>query len=241
MDYSISFVDTQKQYKNPKNEMGIMRVRASETLRLELESEIATGQLLPGDRIDEQGIAKRFDVSRTPAREALLQLATSGLVRLVPRQGAVVTGLSPALAVGMAETLAALEAEAARLATRRMSVGDRRNLTEIHAASRNAVQCNNVDAYSEANTAFHAAIYAGACNEYLGEQIRAARTRLAMTLKATLHQAGRLAASLSEHERVLAAINAGDELAARDAMSAHSTIGGTIFADIVARTTSTAR
>ena len=212
-----------------------MRQRTSEKLRLELEDEIARGLLAPGDRIDEQALAKRFDVSRTPAREALMQLSSSGLVKLVPRRGAVVTGLSPALAVGMAETLAALEAEATRLATRRMTESDRRVLTKIHTASRKQAESGNVKAYSDANAQFHEAIYAGACNEFLGQQIKEARTRLAPILLATLYQAGRLAESWKEHDRILAAINAGDDRAARDAMSSHSTIGGTLFADIVAR------
>ena len=137
---------------------------------------------------------------------------------------------------GKIPLLAAVKsAEATRLATRRLTESDRRALTKIHTASRKHAESGNVKAYSDANAQFHEAIYAGACNEFLGQQIKEARTRLAPILLATLYQAGRLADSWKEHDRILAAINAGDDRAARDAMSSHSTIGGTLFADIVAR------
>src|SRR5882724_3081245 len=90
-----------------------MRARTSDALRKEIEDDIEHGRLSPGDKLDEQTLAERFEVSRTPAREALLQLAAAGIVRLVPRQGAVVSSVSPQLAIGMVEVLTALEAEAA--------------------------------------------------------------------------------------------------------------------------------
>src|SRR5277367_4781931 len=109
-----------------------MRARASDALRKKLEDDIERGRLSPGDRLDEQALAERFEVSRTPAREALLQLAAAGIVRLVPRQGAVVSGVSPQLAIGMVEVLTALEAEAAGLAARRMSAAEKAQLTKLH-------------------------------------------------------------------------------------------------------------
>ncbi len=50
-----------------------------EKLRLQLADEIATGVLEPGTPLDEQELARRFGVSRTPVREAICQLAASGL------------------------------------------------------------------------------------------------------------------------------------------------------------------
>ena len=88
-----------------------MRARTSDALRREIEDDIEHGRLSPGDKLDEQTLAERFEVSRTPAREALLQLAAAGIVRLVPRQGAVVCSVSPQLAIGMVEVLTALEAD----------------------------------------------------------------------------------------------------------------------------------
>jgi DNA-binding GntR family transcriptional regulator len=65
-------------------------VRRADALREQLEQDIVTGALRPGERLDEQGLAARFGVSRTPIREALMQLAMVGLVTLQPRRGAFV-------------------------------------------------------------------------------------------------------------------------------------------------------
>ena len=59
-----------------------------------IEGHIATGELKPGDRLDERSLALTFNVSRTPIREALKTLAATGLVTLRGRQGATVSKLS---------------------------------------------------------------------------------------------------------------------------------------------------
>ncbi|WGR93063.1 GntR family transcriptional regulator [Bradyrhizobium sp. ISRA443] len=83
----------------------------------QLEGEIAAGALQPGTHIDERSIGERFGISRTPAREVLVELSAAGLVRFVPRRGAVVISMAPQEIVSMVEVLVALEGEAASLAT----------------------------------------------------------------------------------------------------------------------------
>lgn len=61
--------------------------RTDPRLREALEDDIISGRLRPGQRLDEVGMAERFGVSRTPVREALNQLAASGLVEIRPRRG----------------------------------------------------------------------------------------------------------------------------------------------------------
>jgi DNA-binding GntR family transcriptional regulator len=211
-----------------------MRGRTSEALRKELEDDIEQGRLSPGDRLDEQTLAARFEVSRTPAREALLQMAAAGLVRMVPRQGAVVSGVSPQLAVGLVEVLTALEAEAAGLAARRMSDAGKSQLAKLHDASRAAVKRLDSMAYIKQNAAFHGAIYDGARNEVLAEQIRLTRRRMRFYHRSSLDQPARLKASFAEHARVLAAIRAGDDTLAQAAMREHVLYGGRVFADMIA-------
>jgi DNA-binding GntR family transcriptional regulator len=211
-----------------------MRGRTSDALRKELEDDIEHGRLSPGDRLDEQTLATRFEVSRTPAREALLQLAAAGIVRMVPRHGAVVSSVSPQLGIGMVEVLTALEAEAAGLAARRMSVTEKAQLVKVHTASQAAVKRLDSSGYIKSNAAFHAVIYDGARNEFLAEQIRTTRLRMRFYHRSSLHQPARLKASWLEHARVIEAIKSGDEMLAQSVMREHILLGGRVFADMIA-------
>src|SRR2546422_2915617 len=83
-----------------------------------IEEDIVYGRLTPGSRLDETQLGGRFGVSRTPIREALLQLASSGLVEIRPRRGTVVAEVGPQRLYEMFETMAELEAACARLASR---------------------------------------------------------------------------------------------------------------------------
>src|SRR6516165_7115844 len=65
------------------------KVTRAEELRLQLADEIVRGALKPGTALDETDIARRFNVSRTPVREALRQLVASGLVEARAHRGAV--------------------------------------------------------------------------------------------------------------------------------------------------------
>lgn len=79
-------------------------------------NEIDEGRLCPGHRIHEKEISEELQVSRTPVREALLQLEPTGLVSFYPRQGIVLNDLTPDDTRDLFQTIGPLEAAAARLA-----------------------------------------------------------------------------------------------------------------------------
>src|SRR5437763_67865 len=112
--------------------------RLPERLRESIEEEIATGRLLPGTRLDEVELAKRFGVSRTPIREALRLLLGEGLVETRPQRGAVVAQVTPQRLIEMFEVMAELEAMCARLAARRMSDAELAEVEAAHEAGRRA-------------------------------------------------------------------------------------------------------
>lgn len=211
-----------------------MASRTTSVLLRAIEQDLDEGRLQPGDSLDEQGLASRFEVSRTPAREALLYLEAKGVVRLVPRRGAVVQELTPGLASGMVELLTALEAEAAGLAARRMLKAERQALQQQHAAARQMAQQLDSEAYMRANFLFHNTIYEGSRNAVLTEQLRATRRRMLTYHRSSLSQPARVRASWQEHAALLAAILAGDESGARKAMREHIQSGGRVFADLMA-------
>jgi DNA-binding transcriptional regulator YhcF (GntR family) len=107
--------------------------KLAEDLVQALERDIVTGMLQPGDRLDERGLSERFNVSRTPVREALQSLARSGLVATLPRRGTVVASITVGELIEMFEVMAELEAMCARLAARRMARVDIDRLNELSA------------------------------------------------------------------------------------------------------------
>ncbi len=208
--------------------------RASETVRKKLEREINAGTLRPGDTIDEKSLAARFDISRTPAREAIMQLAASGLVEIRPRHGAVVVSLGAEEAIAMMETLALLEAEAAALAAHRMPQNEKDRMIAIYEDSRTSAADLDSESYIKLNKLFHNTIYEGARNEYLQTLIVQTRKRMAFYHASSLYQKARLERSWAEHGKVVEAITAGDVEEAREAMRDHILSGGRVYADLVA-------
>ena len=108
------------------------KLTRAEELRLQLADEIVRGALAPGAALDETDIARRFSVSRTPVREALRQLAASGLVEARAHRGAVVAQPSIERLSGMFEAMAELEALCAGLSAERMTPTERHRLEAIH-------------------------------------------------------------------------------------------------------------
>src|SRR6202789_243171 len=114
------------------------KITRAEELRLQLADEIVRGALAPGAALDETDIARRFGVSRTPVREALRQLAASGLVEARAHRGAVVAQPSLERLGGMFEAMAELEALCAGLAAERMTPAERYRLGAVPRGVRGA-------------------------------------------------------------------------------------------------------
>jgi len=197
------------------------RKTRAEELRAQLADDIVRGALAPGRTLDEMELARRFGVSRTPVREAIRQLAASGLVETRPHRGAVVARPSHEHILGMFEAMAELEALCAGLAAERMNPTERRALEAVHEELRVLIQGGDPQRYHEANEQFHATIYAGAHNAYLAEMTLATRGRVQPFRRAQFRLLGRLAKSHVEHDRIVLAIVRGDRVGAASAMRAH--------------------
>lgn len=193
----------------------------AEELRLLLADEIVGGVLEPGAALDEMNLARRFRVSRTPVREAIRQLAASGLVEARAHRGALVARPSADRLLGMFEAMAELEALCAGLSAERMIGAERRELENTHEELRALIQVGDPQSFHEANEVFHNAIYSGAHNDYLAEMTFATRARVQPFRRAQFRNLGRLAKSHVEHDRVVVAIARGDRYGATNAMRAH--------------------
>jgi len=206
----------------------------SETIRSAIEQEILSGKLPSGAQIEEQQLLARFGVSRTPVREALIQLASAGLVDLVPRQGAIVSSITLREYVAMSEILVQLEALSAQLAARRISAAQREAMQAGYEACRLAAEQADGERYRAANDSFHHVIYEACCNEILSRQILTMRARMRGMRDRRFEKPARILASLEEHKAVMDAILRGDEEAAAKAMVRHIATGGDVYADMIA-------
>ena len=202
-------------------------------LRDQLESDILTGVLAPGERLDEVSLAKRFSVSRTPIREALMQLGSSGLIEMRPRRGAIVRMLGPKEIVAMFEVMAGLEALAGRLAARRHTAREAEHLQLAHEECGAALNSGDTDAYYYANETFHQAIYSSSHNDFLGEQCLGLSRRLKPYRRLQLRAEGRAKASYSEHSGIIEAIMLHDGKLADKCLREHVMIQGERFADFI--------
>jgi DNA-binding GntR family transcriptional regulator len=206
----------------------------TERLAEELADAILDGSLAPGARLDEHSLAQHYGVSRTPVREALRQLAASGLIDIRPRKGAIVSRITAAQLEALFGAMAEMEATCARLATMSMTPLERRRLQSHHDSMAELVTLGNPEIYAEANQAFHTAIYAGAHNPVLADFTTALRRRLAPFRRAQFRAPGRLPRSHAEHDGVVRAILSGDAAAAHAAMLHHVSLVEDAFEQLAA-------
>jgi DNA-binding GntR family transcriptional regulator len=195
--------------------------RRADRVRDTLADDIIAGRLRAGTRLDEVSLAKRFAVSRTPVREALRELAASGLAEARAHVGAVVATMTEARFHDIFEAVAELEAVCARLSALKMTAADRYRLEELHRQCGRLVQSGDAELYHAANGEFHAAIRQGSQNVVLQEMVGTLRRRFSPLSRSQFRSAGRLAASYAEHDQVVRAILRGDGEQAFQTMRRH--------------------
>lgn len=208
--------------------------KRNDALKIELEQEIISGLLKPGQRLDEASLADRFQVSRTPIREALLQLSSMGLVDLRARRGAVVTQIGLKDLLDMFEVMAGLEGMCGQLAARRITDTEITQLESILEKSKDFVDSGNYDEYYKCNVGFHEIIYQASRNPFLADQTLNLRNRLAPYRRSQLHQSGRLLGSYNEHSLIRDAIRNRDSDETGNLMRGHLTAQGGSLSDFIA-------
>ncbi len=216
------------------NEFSKVSSRAATRVFQGVEEQIATGQLKDGEKLDETSLAERFQVSRTPVREALLQLVGSGLATQVPKRGCFVKAPSLREMIEMFEVMSELEGMCARLAARRISD---RQLIELEQSNRecgDAIKANDSDLYYRKNVEFHECIYSACGNGFLAEETRSLRRRLQSFRHLQLRVRGRMLQSLDEHSEIIEAIRSGDADQADRVSRQHVMIQGERFNDLLA-------
>ncbi len=184
----------------------------------ELRDRILTGRLRPGDRLDLGVLSTEFGTSRTPIREALLELSYEGLVAITPRSGIAVIGITPQDAVDNFAVLATLAGKAAEMAAARITPEE---LSQLKAL---ADDIDGADDVVVANRRFHRALNQASRSPRLLTYLRqAVRVVPGNYFDLFPEQAGR---SRREHAELLDALARGDGSAARIIAEQHVLTAG---------------
>ena len=151
----------------------------------EIRARIVFGDVALGSSLSENTLAAELGVSKTPVREALLQLKSEGLVSIQPQRGSFVFDMSAAEIVQLGELRETLELAALRLAAKHDAAGLVDELRAIIANMRKALDRNNPAAYRKLDADFHRAFFDRSGNVYLlasylgiAFRIQALRSRL---------------------------------------------------------------
>jgi DNA-binding GntR family transcriptional regulator len=200
------------------------RTTRAERLADEIAASILSGEFRPGLRLDEKTLAERYSVSRTPVREALRQLASTGLIDVKPRRGATVVRATSAQIETLFGAMAEIEATCARLSAISMTPLERRRLANFHESMVKFVLQNDGEGFADANLMLHTQIYLGAHNAIIADFATGLRRRVAPFRRAQFRTQGRLPRSHEEHKKVVDAILAGDAATAHTEMFHHMSL-----------------
>lgn len=195
--------------------------KASEKIRIKIESAIRDGALLPGEPIDEAELALQYQVSRTPIREAMLLLEAQGMLSSLPRGGMIVAKMDLQQLLALWELLAELEGIAARLACQRVTPEEVQAIAALHAASHAVMEAEDIAGWQESNLQFHELIYRATRNPYLRQEVLRIRARTGYYRRHAFGALGQIRTSFEQHGQVVAAFTRGDGDAAAAAMLGH--------------------
>lgn len=202
-------------------------------VREQLEDDIVEGRLRPGVQLYVDEIAQRFEVSRTPVREALQQLEASGLVEVAPKRGTYVSAVSVSTLVEMFEVMAELEAMCARLAARRADEAMCTDLASAMTQCEHEAKHGSANSYYHANECFHQLVYKASGNAFLTHQTVCLKNRLKPYRRLQLQVRDRIGHSVQEHRAVVEAIQNGNADAAAQAARDHVLVQGQRFNDLM--------
>lgn len=202
-------------------------------IRNALENAIVQGVYAPGERLDPEALEREFDCSRTPIREALYQLESSGLVRVMPKRGTFVTAWSAEQLAERFEVMAEAEATCGRLAARRITEAELAEFEAIHARCKELAEAGDTDGYYHHNSLFHHCIYRATHNAFLAQEAARLHAMLQPYRRMQLRVRNRMARSFGEHDLIVAAIRAGDAEAAATALREHVVVQGDRFHDLL--------
>ena len=213
------------------------RASLSRVVSEQIRGRILDGTLKPGERLVEGRLSVELGVSRVPVREALRELASTGLVAARKHAGVFVRVLAPKEVADLYELRSVLDGHAG---TRVAALPDkpRRALVKAlqgwQAQMKASAQRHDVQAYYRANLAFHWAIVEAADNEALSQTYRGIVQLLHLSRLKNLSRDAGMHASMAEHRHIVSAIAAGDAVRAQSLLAEHVTASHARLSNLLA-------
>ena len=210
-----------------------------------IQARVLSGEIPSGVRLRQETLASEFGVSRTPVREALRKLQSSGLVSVEPNRGAVVRGPDARDVREAYAVRAELEAFAAETAVTHIRDAQLDRLREAEDLFRRSIEAliddrrrgverhwSTESEWERANNLFHQVIQDASGNRYLVASIAFVHQSFPrdLTWSALSQNSHLLEENIEQHHRVLVALENRDAGAARAAMHEHVLAAGEIVA-----------
>jgi DNA-binding GntR family transcriptional regulator len=190
-------------------------------LERELEHLILTGELKPGERLNEIQLSTRFGTSRGPLREATRSLHARGLVDIIRNRGVFVRLISAKEALEIYDVRAAIFGLTGRLLTDRLNDEMLRRLDVFLQEMDKAAAEQNFDDYYPINLAFHDYLVNATGNATLVAEYKSFVNKLHLCRARGLVQAGGLSVSNREHREMVDALASGRQDRAQEAFFRH--------------------
>jgi len=194
----------------------------SEEAYLRIRDRIVSLEMPPGSVVNESRLRVDLKIGRTPIREALQRLSRENLVKSVPHRGTFVTDVNITDLARITEVRVVLEAHAARLATERMSTGDRETFAELLNVLESGPSLDQRE-LMRLDQLIHRQIYKAARNPFLEATLERYFNLSLRLWYLVLDREIGLREALIEHMELLRAILAGDPDRADESMHRHVT------------------
>lgn len=184
-----------------------------------LRERIVRTELMPGEVISETEIARAYDVSRQPVREAFIKLAEAGLVQIRPQRGTMISRISTEAVMDARFVREAIEADVVKLVAERCDAAMRRELSDQIARQKRVPDGDN-DAFVKLDELFHRTLAEMAGKAYawrVVEEVKAQMDRVRYLSVEKPH----VQLLITQHEAIVTAVARNDVAAAEAAIRAH--------------------
>ena len=200
-----------------------LKISTVQRIESDLMADISIGEIPPGTRLDEAGLAERFGVSRTPVREALSRLTAQGILVAGEKRGVFVAEYDRQELSQIFEAMHEIESACARIASQRLNLLARTEIEFAQADCMAAAQSGDRLSYLRANEAFHMAIYKATGNPYMAEIATEFRRRTGPFRAKKFETTEDLIRSAESHKALIDNIFSEDSATASNGMRTHMT------------------